>query len=57
MNCKMNTGITLVKANIIFDTFLGPKPELVKLPSEPICEEMTIGSSEQSEREYNARNA
>ena len=53
----MYTGITLVKANIIFDTFLGPKPELVKLPSEPICEEMTIYSSEQSEREYNARNA
>ena len=47
----------LAKDNIILDALLGPKPEIVGLPSEPIYEETIMGSLAQSERERNARNA
>ena len=47
----------LAKKNIILDTLLGPKPEMVELPLEPIYEETIVGASAQSERERNARNA
>ena len=47
----------LTKDNIILDTLLGPKPEMVDLPLEPIYEETIIGLSAQSERERNTRNA
>ena len=47
----------LAKENIILDTLLGPKPEMVDLPLEPIYEETIVGSSAQLERERNARNA
>ena len=47
----------LAKENIILDTLLGPKPEMVELPLEPIYEETIVGASAQSERERNARNA
>ena len=47
----------LAKENIILDTLLGPKPEMVDLPLEPIYEETIVGSAAQSERERNARNA
>ena len=47
----------LAKENIILNTLLAPKPEIVDLPLEPIYEETIIGSSAQSERERNARNA
>ena len=46
-----------VRENIILDTLLGPKPEMVDLPLEPIYKETIAGSSAQSERERNARNA
>ena len=42
---------------IIPDTLLVPKPEKVDLPLEPIYEKVIVGSSAQSERERNARNA
>ena len=45
------------KENIILGTLLGPKPEMVDLPLQSIYEETIIGSSAQSERERNARNA
>ena len=47
----------LAKENIILDTLLGPKPEMVKFPLEPIYEETIVGASAQSERERNARKA
>ena len=47
----------MAKKNIILDTLLGPKPEMVDFPLEPIYEETIIGSSAQSEREKNVRNA
>ena len=47
----------LAKENIILDTLLRPKPEMVELPLEPIYEETIVGASAQSERERNARNA
>ena len=47
----------LAKENIILDSLLGPKLEMVDLPLELIYEETIFGSSAQSERERNARNA
>ena len=47
----------LAKENIILDTLLGPKPEMVELPLEPIYEKTIVGASAQSERERHARNA
>ena len=47
----------LAKENKILDTLLGPKPEMMDLPLKPIYEETVMGSSAQSERERNARNA
>ena len=47
----------LAKENTILDTLLVPKPEMVDLPLEPIYEKTIVGSSAQSERETNARNA
>ena len=47
----------LAKENIILDSLLVPKPEIVDLLLEPIYEETKIGSSAQSERERNGRNA
>ena len=47
----------LAKENIILDMLLGPKPEMVELPLEPIYEQTIVGASAQSERERNARNA
>ena len=41
----------LAKENIIFDTLLGRKPEMVELPLESIYEQKIVGSSAQSERE------
>ena len=41
----------LAKENIILDTLLGPKPEMVELPLELIYEETIVGASAQSERE------
>ena len=41
----------LAKENISLDTLLGPKPEMVELPLEPIYEETIVGDSAQSERE------
>ena len=41
----------LAKENIILDTLLGPKLEMVELSLESIYKEMIIGSSAQSERE------
>ena len=41
----------LAKENIIIDTLLGPKPEMVELPLEPIYEEAIVGACAQSERE------
>ena len=45
------------KENIILDTLLGPKPEMVDLPLEPVYEETIVGSSAQSERERKAPHA
>ena len=45
----------LAKENIILDTLLGPKPEMVELPPEPIYEETIVGASAQSEREREER--
>ena len=47
----------LAKENIILDTLLCPKPEMVELPLEPIYKETIVGASAQSERERNAQNA
>ena len=47
----------LATENIILDTLLGPKPEMVDLPLEPIYEETIVGLPAQSERERNTRNA
>ena len=47
----------LAKYNIITNTLLGPKPEIVDLPFEVIYAETIVGSSAQSERERKARNA
>ena len=47
----------LAKENIILDTLLGPKPEIVEFLLKPIYEETIVGASAQSERETNARNA
>ena len=47
----------LAQENIILDTLLGPKPETVELPLEPIYEETIVGASAQSERVRKARNA
>ena len=47
----------LAEANINLDILLGPKPEMVDLPLEPIYEETIVGFSAQSERERNARKA
>ena len=47
----------LAKEHITLDTLLGPKPEMVELPLEPIYKETIVGASAQSERERNARNA
>ena len=47
----------LAKENIILETLLGPKTEMVDLPLEPKYGETIIGSSAQSEREKNARSA
>ena len=41
----------------IRDTLFGSKPVMVDLPLESIYEETIVGSSAQSERERNARNA
>ena len=41
----------LAKENFILDTLLGPKPEMVELPLEPIYEKTIVGASAQSERE------
>ena len=41
----------LAKENIILDTILGPKPEMVERPLEPIYKETIVGASAQSERE------
>ena len=55
--------VVLAKENIILDTLLRPKPEMVEFPLEPISEETIVGASAQSEserereRERNARNA
>ena len=49
--------VLLAKENIIVDTLLGQKPEMVDLPLEPIYEETIAGSSAESERERNVRNA
>ena len=49
--------VLLAKENIYLDILLGPKPEMVDLPLEPIFEETIVGSSAQPERERNARNA
>ena len=43
--------------NIILDTLLGPKPEMMNVPLEPLYEEIIVGLSAQSERERNALNA
>ena len=48
---------TAGKKNIILDTLLGPKPEMVELPLEPIYKVTIVGASAQSERERNVRNA
>ena len=40
----------LAKENIILDTLVGPKPEMVELPLEPIYEESIVGAFAQSER-------
>ena len=47
----------LANENFILDTLLGPKSEMVKLPLEPIYEEIIVGTSAQSESERNAHNA
>ena len=47
----------LAKENIILDTLLGPKPEMVELPLEPIYEETIIDDSAQSEREERSQRA
>ena len=49
----------LAKENIILDTLLAPKPEMVELTLETIYEETIVGASAQldRERESNARNA
>ena len=47
----------LAKENAIFETLLGPKPEMVGLRLERIYIETILGSSAQSERERHARNA
>ena len=39
----------LARENIILDILLGPKPEMVDRPLEPIYEETLMGSSAQSE--------
>ena len=55
---RMQYKLTLLaKEKISLDTLLGPKPEMVVLQFEPMYEETIIGSSAQSERERNARNA
>ena len=41
----------LLKENIILDTLLGPKPEMVEIPLEPIYEQTIVGASAQLERE------
>ena len=41
----------LAKENIIPETLLGPKPEMIDLPLKPIYEERIVGSSAQSERD------
>ena len=43
----------LAKDNIILDTLLGSKPEMVELLLEPMYEETIFGSSAQSERKIN----
>ena len=48
VQCKV---ALLAKENIILDTLLAPKPEMVELPLEPIYEEIIVGASAQSERE------
>ena len=40
----------LAKRNIMLNTLLGPKPEMIELPLEPIWDERIIGSSAQWER-------
>ena len=47
----------LAKEKIILDTLLGPKPDMMDLPLETLYEETIMGSSAQSERELNSRNA
>ena len=47
----------LAKENIILDTLLGPKPEMVDLPLRTIYKETIVGFSAQSERERITRNA
>ena len=49
----------MAKENTILYTLLGPKPDMVQLPLEPIYEKTIVGASAQSERERerNARNA
>ena len=47
----------LAKENIILDTLLGPKPDMVDLPLDLFDEETIFGSSALSERERNTRNA
>ena len=54
---RVQYKFALTKENIILDTLLGPKPEMVDLPLAPIYEERFVGSSAHSERERNARNA
>ena len=45
----------LAKENFFLDTLLGPKPEMVELPLEPVYEETIVGASAQSEREKGTR--
>ena len=47
----------LAKENIILDTLLGPKTEIVELPLEPIYEETVVGASAHWEREDRAQRA
>ena len=46
----------LAKENVILDKLLGPKPEMLEIPLEPIYKETIVDASAQSVRERNARN-
>ena len=56
--CRVQYKLALLaKENIIPDTLLGPEPELVDTLPQPFYGETIVGSSAQSERERNDRNA